>query len=167
LEIIMSTRSAIIIEEMEGRSRGIYCHSDGYVSHHKPILLGRYANEELARQLVELGMLSTLGPSIGQKCDFENRPRGQCVAYGRDRGETGKSARPIQAEDWLKVAQQIGHDGHVYVFRVTTQSWWYEGMATGAINGHPRGGKRFVPLVRVKSESGSPSPRQKDGACPR
>ena len=163
----MSTRSAIIIEEGNGGARGIYCHSDGYVSHHKPILLGRYANEELARQLVELGMLSTLGPSIGQKCDFQHRPQGQCVAYGRDRGETGKSARPIQAEDWLKVAQQIGHDGHVYVFRVATQSWWYEGMATGGINGHPRGGKRFVPLVRVKSASDSPSPRQKEGACPR
>jgi hypothetical protein len=161
----MSTRSAIIIEEIDGRSKGIYCHGDGYVDHHKPILLEYYATEELARQLVELGMLSTLGPSIGQKCDFQHRPQGQCVAYGRDRGETGKSVWPIEGEDWLKVAQQIGHDGHVYVFRVSTQSWWYEGMATGAINGHPRGGKRFVPLAQVKSESDSPSPHQKDGAC--
>lgn len=157
----MSTRSAIIVEEGNGRARGVYCHSDGYVGHHKPILLGHYATEELARQLVELGSLSTLGPSIGQKCDFENRPRGQCVAYGRDRGETGESAWPIEGDHWLKVARSIGHDGHVYVFRVTTQSWWYEGRETGAVDGHPRGRRRFMPLVQIKSQSDSPSPQQK------
>jgi hypothetical protein len=161
LEIIMSTRSAIIIEEGNGRSKGIYCHCDGYVEHHKPILLEYYATENLARQLVELGALSILGRSIGRKCDFDRRPPGQCLAYGRDRGETRESARPIEAEDWLKVANQIGHDGHVYVFRVATQSWWYEGRETGAVDGHPRGRKRFVPLVQVKSESDSPSPNQK------
>jgi hypothetical protein len=154
----MSTRSAIIIEGENGRARGIYCHSDGYIGHHKPILMGHYATEELARRLVELGSLSTLGPAIGEKCDFKNRPQGQCVAYGRDRGETGESSRPVVGQDWLEVARRIGHDGHVYVFRVATQSWWYEGRATGAINGHPRGGKRFVPLAKVGFEV-EPCPR--------
>ena len=154
----MSTRSAIIIEEGNGRSKGIYCHSDGYIGHHKPILLGHYATEELARQLVDLGSLSTLGACIGEKCDFKNRPQGQCVAYGRDRGETGERVRPIEDDDWLKVANQIGHDGHVYVFRVATQAWWYEGRETGAADGHPRGGKKFVPLALVGLEV-EPCPR--------
>jgi hypothetical protein len=149
MEMTMSTRSAIIVEEESRRARGIYCHSDGYVVHHKPNLLGHYATEDLARQLVELGMLSILGPSIGEQCHFENRPQGQCVAYGRDRGETGESVRPIEGDDWLTVARQIGHDGHVYVFRVATQSWWYEGKATGAVDGNPRGRKRFIPLAQV------------------
>jgi hypothetical protein len=149
MEITMSTRSAIIIEEGNGKSRGIYCHNHGCVSHHKPILLAQYATEELARRLVDLGGLSSLGPSIGKKCNFENQPPDQCVAYGRDRGETGEIARPIEGDNWLKVAKRIGHDGHVYVFRVATQSWWYEGKATGAVDGHPRGRKRFAPLAQV------------------
>lgn len=160
----MSTRSAIIIEEGNGKSIGVYCHCDGYVGHHKPILLRHYATEALARELVNLGCISTLGPSIGEKCDFGNRPAGQCVAYGRDRGETGESARPVEGEDWLKVARQIGHDGHVYVFRVATQSWWYEGIESGAFNGHPRGQKKFVPLAQVGTEVGRQSTSQAKSA---
>jgi hypothetical protein len=163
----MSTRSAIIIEEMDGRSKGIYCHCDGYIEHHRPILLEYYATEDLARELVELGALSILGRSIGRKCDFDRRPPGQCLAYRRDRGETDESSKPVEGQDWLKVARRIGHDCHVYVFRVATQSWWYEGEATGAINGRTRGGRRFVPLVRVKSESDSPSPHQEREGTPR
>jgi hypothetical protein len=47
---------------------------------------------------VDLGSLSTLGASIGEKCDFKNRPQGQCVAYGRDRGEAGESSRPVEGQ---------------------------------------------------------------------
>ena len=149
----MSTRSAIIIEEANGKSKGIYCHHDSYISHHKPILLGCYATEELVRQLVGLGSISILGPIIGEKCDFQSRPGEQCLAYGRDRSETGKHVKPFEGNDWLEVASQIGHDGHVYVFRVATQSWWYEGESSGAINGNPRGREKFVPLADVASES--------------
>jgi hypothetical protein len=157
----MSTRSAIIIEEESGKSLGIYCHNSGYVAHHKPILLECYATEGLARQLVELGSISVLGPAIGTKCDFYDQQDGQCVAYSRDRGDTGEFVEILKGKNWLKVAEQIGHDGHVYVFRVATQSWWYEGEATGAVDGQPRGRGKFVPLAEVECGPAQTSPRRR------
>jgi uncharacterized protein with LGFP repeats len=83
------------------------------------------------------------------------------VAYSRDRGDTGEFVEILKGKNWLKVAEQIGHDGHVYVFRVATQSWWYEGEATGAVDGQPRGRGKFVPLAEVECGPAQTSPRRR------
>lgn len=88
----MSTRSTIAIVNADKSITGIYCHFDGYPSHHVPILTEHYATEEKVRELIALGGLSSLAESIGEKHDFDHRPDGVCNAHGRDRGEEGTDA---------------------------------------------------------------------------
>lgn len=118
----MSTRSAIIIEEANGTAKGIYCHFDGYLDHHKPILLKHYNKEEKVRQLIALGDISSLAEEIGEKHDSQI-PR-VVFAYGRDWGETEVSAR--KGESWKLVAGQITHNGFVYVFKVSEGKWYVQ-----------------------------------------
>ena len=119
----MSTRSAIIIEEANGTATGIYCHFDGYLDHHKPILLNHYKDEAKVRQLIALGDISTLGAEIGDKHDFDTvRIKGVVNAYGRDRGEEGVEATP--GANWKLVSEQIGHNGYVYVFKISEGKWY-------------------------------------------
>lgn len=84
----MSTRARIGVEQVDGTVRSIYTHSDGYPSHHGPLLLGPYGHREAAEALLALGDLSVLGPTIGEKADPSKRPlqqpAEQCYAYGRD-----------------------------------------------------------------------------------
>jgi hypothetical protein len=122
----MSTRSAIIIEEKDGTAKGIYCHSDGYPEHHKPILLEHYKSEAKVRKLIALGGLSLLGETIGKAHDFEERGEYPgCTAYHRDRGE---ELRLATGRTWAKVATQIDHE-HAYVYRCKPGAWYY------AVNG--------------------------------
>ena len=88
----MGTRSTIAIQNEDGTVTGIYCHWDGYLSNNGRILEENYTTEEAVRELIALGDLSSLGETVGTKHDFDNAPRGECNAYGRDRGETGVDA---------------------------------------------------------------------------
>jgi hypothetical protein len=127
----MSTRSAIIIENQDGTAEGIYCHSDGYLDHQKPILLGHYGNEEKVRELIALGDISVLGEDIGEQQDFNQYTPGVVLAYGRDRGEKGTEAKSDSS--WRKVAENIGHNGYIYVFRAVTQAWMFSRKESGEL----------------------------------
>jgi len=87
----MATRSRIAIEDQDGTVRSIYCHWDGYPSHHGPILLENYTTQEKVESLIALGSISSLAPETeipeGVKHNFENATEGIVVAYHRDRGE--------------------------------------------------------------------------------
>lgn len=90
----MATRSIIAVKTKDGY-RSIYCHNDGYPSHHLPILKKGYDTVEKIQALMDLGDLSALGWEIGEKHDFDSRSSegsSICTAYGRDRGETGIDA---------------------------------------------------------------------------
>ena len=79
----------------------VYCHWDGYLEHNGKILFENYDSSK-ANLLVSLGNLSSLGPNIGEKHEFDcpydyATPEGlawrqkrdtMCTFYGRDRGET-------------------------------------------------------------------------------
>ena len=96
----MATRSTIAIEYENGTVAQIYCHWDGYLEHNGKILNEHYTNVPKIVELIGLGDLSILGAEIGTKCDFEyNRPDGQCLAYGRDRGEKGTEFRSFGSEE--------------------------------------------------------------------
>lgn len=90
----MGTRSDILVKMKNGKWGKIYCHWDGYISHNGVILQEHYNSQAKAEKLIELGDLSLLG----KKCSkpkghsFDKPVRGYCVAYGRDRGETGCEA---------------------------------------------------------------------------
>ena len=123
----MSTRSAIILEHEDGTARGIYCHSDGYTEHHKPILLGHYKSLEKVKALMDLGDISSLAENIGTKHDIHNAPDDEVNAYGRDGGQTNVASE--RGDTWREAMRKIHHNGHVYVFRAKTENWWYVGYA--------------------------------------
>jgi hypothetical protein len=96
----MGTRSFIGV--MHGDvCKIVYCHWDGYLEHNGKILFENYDSPK-ANHLVSLGNLSSLGPNIGEKHEFDcpyayGTPADRawrevkstmCTFYGRDRGET-------------------------------------------------------------------------------
>lgn len=102
----MATRSRIGIEGKNGIT-SIYCHWDGYPDNNGRILVEHYTDEDKIMQLMKLGNLSILGSELGEKRPFDNpykygtdeyetwqeKYKGQCLAYGRDRGEKNITAR--------------------------------------------------------------------------
>ena len=120
----MSTRSNIGIQNEDGTVDFIYCHSDGYPSHHWPILTEHYATEEKVRALLALGDLSRLGEEIGQQhhpfTSHWPRHAAFCLAYGRDRGEAGTEAKLVQSFDEFDA--QANQD-YAYLFRVGRWQW--------------------------------------------
>lgn len=98
----MATRSNIGILNQDGTVNYIYCHWDGYPEHNGSILNKHYTTGDEVRKLIALGDLSILGPEIGEKQDFENRVKGTCLAYGRDRGEDNIEARTCSYVDYTK-----------------------------------------------------------------
>lgn len=97
----MSTNSSISIETEKGKGKTIYCHWDGYPSHNGKILKENYNTHLKVLALIGLGNISVLGETIGEKVKFEGfdsnkHTPSQCLAYGRDRGETDQEARDFR-----------------------------------------------------------------------
>lgn len=88
----MGTRSRIGLVLDDGSIKSVYCHWDGYLEHNGRLLVEHYANRERIEELLALGDLSFLGPEIGGPQEFDKARDGWCLAYGRDRGETGIEA---------------------------------------------------------------------------
>lgn len=85
----MGTRSRIGV--MHGDNcKSVYCHWDGYLEHNGRILLEHYDSVK-ANQLVALGDISSLAPSIEKPegHSFDTVVEGHTVFYGRDRKEEG------------------------------------------------------------------------------
>jgi len=89
----MATRSAIGVELEDGSVKAVYCHWDGYPEYNGRILRDYYSDRGKAIKLIDHGDISTLGPSIGSKHDFNERRESECTFYGRDRGEIGIDAK--------------------------------------------------------------------------
>ena len=122
----MATRSNIGILNEDGTVNYIYCHFDGYIEHNGRILNKHYTTEGKVRMLIELGDISILGEIIGEKQDFNNRIKGCCLAYGRDRGESGTEARTCSYLDYSR--EQF--EEYIYLFtpgegwRVRNVNYW-------------------------------------------
>ena len=124
----MGTRSTIALEYADGTVEQVYCHWDGYLEHNGQILLKHYSNPFILRDLIDLGDVSSLKPTIGTKHAFSHfELRAEEVAeykvltenmttfYGRDRGETGTSAKKFASyEDYLLNHQYEEYD---YILR--------------------------------------------------
>lgn len=125
----MSTRSVIIVRQ-GGKYKGIYCHSDGYVSGVGATLLAHYTNQAKVEQLISLGDLSRLGaevaPNPGVNHSFQRRAEGVSVAYGRDRGEQGTDA--VEGTTPESVRFRFDHD-YAYLFE--------DGAWTVSVRGRP------------------------------
>jgi len=94
----MSTNASISIK-VEGKIKTISQHWDGYPDWTGKKLLKFYDTEEKVKELIELGNISILGECVGSKTDFhkfDSQKSIQCLAYGRDRGDTEQEAREYE-----------------------------------------------------------------------
>ena len=99
----MATRSTIGILNGDNSVTSIYCHWDGYPEGVGATLREHYTATETITNLMALGDLSVLGATIGTQKKFTTAAlNGECLAYGRDRGETGVEARTHDSvEAWV------------------------------------------------------------------
>lgn len=119
----MGTRSdiiALVSKSPEVWAR-IYCHWDGYPEHNGAILFSQYQDPKKIKALMALGDLSSLGPQIGKKHDFDTRDEGACTAYGRDRGEKNVAAKKFSS---LAAAWPGGDTGTEYTYVWDGAKWW-------------------------------------------
>jgi len=131
----MSTRSTIAMEFPDGIVRQISCHWDGYIEHNGLLLLTYYNDSAVLQQLIELGDLSILGRTIGEKHPFENpyrwgttqfdewreQYRHVCTFYGRDRGE--KDTEAITFHSYEEYVNSSVHFEEYNYIRRNTGEW--------------------------------------------
>jgi hypothetical protein len=145
----MGTRSTIALEFADGTVEQVYCHWDGYLAHNGHILQNHYSNPFILRDLIDLGDLSSLRATIGTKhafSQFELRAEevaeykvlteNMCTFYGRDRGETGTSAKRFK--DYGDYVANHQYEEYDYILRSVC------GAAVWFVSDHDGD---FVPLV--------------------
>ena len=130
----MATRSTIALEFADGTVHQVYCHWDGYLAHNGQLLLKHYSNPFILRDLIDLGDISSLKPTIGTKHAFSHfELRAEEVAeykvltenmttfYGRDRGETGVDKKSfVDFQDYL-----AHHQYEEYEYILRRDGNWY------------------------------------------
>ena len=70
----MGTRSRIAIRNTDNTYLSVYCHWDGYPSHHGPILQQHYDTEQKVCTLLAGGDFSSLTANVADIDYFSNRP---------------------------------------------------------------------------------------------
>ena len=132
----MGTRSTIALEYADGTVEQVYCHWDGYLEHNGKILQEYYSNPFILRDLIDLGDVSSLRPTVGTKHDFSHFSTAldqkeyealygdMTTFYGRDRGETGTGAKKFASyEDYLLNHQ---YEEYEYILRsVHGEAVWF------------------------------------------
>jgi hypothetical protein len=144
----MATRSTIALEFADGTIGQVYAHWDGYLSHNGKILFENYSNPFVLRELIDLGSLSSLRPTIGTKhpfshYDVEGMTMEQYYSqygdmttfYGRDRGEGQTDA--IYFKDFADYRTNGQTEEYDYILRNVN------GVATWFVSDH---GGEFVLL---------------------
>ena len=123
----MATRSTIALEFADGTVQQVYCHWDGYLSNNGKLLLENYSNPFVLRDLIDLGDISSLRPTVGTKHAFSrlevpmddeayDKLYGNMTTfYGRDRGETGTGAKLFK--DFADYAENFQHEEYAYILR--------------------------------------------------
>jgi hypothetical protein len=144
----MATRSTIALEFADGTIGQVYCHWDGYLSNNGKILFENYSNPFVLRELIDLGGLSSLRPTIGTKHpfsmfeanmtqdEFYNLYRDMCTFYGRDRGEGESDATYFK--DFADYEANGQREEYDYILRNVN------GVATWFVSDH---GGEFVLLT--------------------
>lgn len=119
----MATRSTIALEFADGTVEQVYCHWDGYLEHNGQILLKHYSDPFKLQRLIDLGAISSLGPEIGEKQDFDKRDTQNdnwSLIYARDRGEDLVKHKFKDFADYKANAQDEEYN---YILR--TDGKWY------------------------------------------
>ena len=144
----MGTRSMIAIENPHSKAvKSIYCHWDGYLEHNGAILEKHYSNSPKVNNLIALGDLSSLRPTIGEKHAFssielpkeereahEEAVKDMCTFYTRDRGEdtpykhfsTAKEAAAYYDGSWCEYFYLFKYDEDL-----ESGKWFYRTRENG------------------------------------
>ena len=131
----MATRSTIALEFADGTVHQVYCHWDGYLAHNGQLLLKHYSNPFILRDLIDLGSLSSLQPTIGTKHAFGHYGTdmtqeqytalygNMCTFHARDRGEGVFVNKFIDFQDYLAHHQ---YEEFEYILRqVNGKAVWF------------------------------------------
>jgi hypothetical protein len=145
----MATRSTIALEFADGTIGQVYCHWDGYLSNNGKLLDDHYTDPFKVRELIDLGGLSSLRPTIGTKHPFSHYDvpgmtleqysdlyRDMCTFYGRDRGEGESDATYFK--DFADYEANGQREEYDYILRNVN------GVATWFVSDH---GDDFVLLT--------------------
>ena len=132
----MGTRSTIALEFADGTVQQVYCHWDGYLEHNGKILYQHYSNPFKLRELIDLGDLSSLRPTLGERHPFSpfevKMPLTEhdalygemCTFYARDRGESGCAAKKFK--DYADYVENHSYQEYEYILRqVDGQAVWF------------------------------------------
>jgi len=132
----MATRSTIALEFADGTVEQVYCHWDGYLAYNGKMLLEHYSNPFVLRDLIDLGDISSLKPTIGTKHafshfgtdmkqeDYDALYGNMTTFYGRDRGETGTSAKKFK--DYADYIANHQYEEYEYILRsVGGEAVWF------------------------------------------
>jgi hypothetical protein len=128
----MATRSNIGIVNEDGSVTGIYVHWDGYPENNGKLLLNHYNTTGIVYELMDLGDLSSLNEKLNTDLPHSfNKPvEGVCVAYGRDRGETGVESRVFKnIDEYQNDGDKSGTDYQYlfengkWIFRCHNNEW--------------------------------------------
>jgi len=122
----MATRSTIAIELADGTVQQVYCHWDGYLDHNGKLLMNHYSDPLIAQELVNLGSISSLRETVGEKHSFDERYTNDdpkynwTTAYHRDRGEDLDVHTFTNFEEYSKDHQ---YEEFEYILR--KDGFWY------------------------------------------
>lgn len=132
----MATRSTIALEFADGTIGQVYCHWDGYLAHNGKMLMEYYSNPFILRDLIDLGDISSLRPTVGTKHPFSQFDNGMSTEefyalyndmttfYGRDRGEEGCEARYYN--DIHDYFNKCEHQEYDYILRnIDGKAVWF------------------------------------------
>lgn len=135
----MSTRSLIgLLSENKKDIKYIYCHFDGYLEGVGNTLATFYKDIEKVKKLIALGDLSILeekvDPDPNYPHSFDGRYDGSggcqedvCLAYGRDRGETGVEAKITTIDEYENLAKGCWVE-YIYLY-VPGKGWEYNTLS--------------------------------------
>jgi hypothetical protein len=132
----MGTRSTIALEYADGTVEQVYCHWDGYLAYNGKMLQEHYSNPFVLRDLIDLGDISSLKPTIGTKHafshfgtemdqkEYEALYGNMTTFYARDRGETGTSAKRFK--DFADYKANHQYEEYEYILRsVGGEAVWF------------------------------------------
>jgi hypothetical protein len=110
----MATRSMIGILNADKTITASYCHCDGYLENNGRILTSHYTDEAKIRELLQYGSMSSLGENIHPDSqlthNFDNKQKGVCVFYGRDRGDNDSESVTYQdLQDYMGDSEEYNY----------------------------------------------------------
>jgi hypothetical protein len=118
----MSTNSTIATK-INGKTKKIYCHWDGYLENNGNTLLEHYTTQEKVEELINLGNISSLRERVKPKENevhtFDNPLDDVTIAYHRDRDRD----KPLEFTNENQEFNYLFKDGVWYWKKYNQRKW--------------------------------------------